>query len=261
MTVKTFNGLALASIKTVDSLAIASAKTFNGAMFGFAPVDLPNCKLWLDASDPDTIVSSGGLVSQWLDKSGNNNHATASGTARPTTGTRTLNGLNVLDYNGTSNYMALANGISGGIYTIYFVTLVDSLSATLPRSIIGSTNTGGPVMRFANTATTGKMQVVRRGQAVLLTANTTNVIATPYSFIITTYNSGNAVNRNGAGDGSNATSASYTQPIQAIGSESSTSYSNGQDGIIAETAIYTGILTSPQITQLNNYSTAKWAVP
>ncbi|MEI8285912.1 MAG: hypothetical protein WCG15_01295, partial [Actinomycetes bacterium] len=32
--------------------------------------------LWLDASDATTITSSGGLVSEWRDKSGNNRHAT-----------------------------------------------------------------------------------------------------------------------------------------------------------------------------------------
>lgn len=260
MSVKTINSLAIASIKTIDSLAIASAKTFNGATFGFSPTDLPNCKIWLDAADTTSIISSGGLVSQWNDKSGNGNHATASGTARPTTGTRTLNSKNVLDFDGSTDFMSFTNGITGGSYTIFFVCLVDSLSATLPRSVIGTDATGGPVMRFANTTSTGKMQVVRRGQSVLLTANTTNVVATPYSFIITTYNSGNAVTRNGVADGSNATSASYTQNIKAIGSESSTSWSNGHDGIIAESAIYTGILTGPQITQIINYSVAKWGV-
>lgn len=32
--------------------------------------------LWLDGSDTSTIIESGGLVSQWSDKSGNGNHAT-----------------------------------------------------------------------------------------------------------------------------------------------------------------------------------------
>ena len=32
--------------------------------------------LWLDASDAASITSSGGLVSQWSDKSGNGRHAT-----------------------------------------------------------------------------------------------------------------------------------------------------------------------------------------
>jgi len=54
---------------------------------------------WWDASDLATITSVGGKVSQLDDKSGGGNHATqGSGSLQPTTGTRTQNGLNVLDF-------------------------------------------------------------------------------------------------------------------------------------------------------------------
>jgi hypothetical protein len=64
--------------------------------------------LWLDAADSSTITESSGAVSEWRDKSGRANHATASGTAQPTTATRTINSLNVLDFNGTSNFLGFA---------------------------------------------------------------------------------------------------------------------------------------------------------
>jgi hypothetical protein len=54
---------------------------------------------WYDASDTDTITDVAGAVSQWDDKSGNGNDvAQATGSAQPITGTRTQNGLNVLDF-------------------------------------------------------------------------------------------------------------------------------------------------------------------
>lgn len=68
----------------------------------FTPLDLPNLLLWLDASDASTITESSGLVSQWDDKSGNGNHVTASGSSRPTTGTRTIGGVNGLDFSGSN---------------------------------------------------------------------------------------------------------------------------------------------------------------
>lgn len=54
------------------------------ATVSFAPP--PSTALaWYDANDAATIIESGGQVSEWLDKSGNNRHATqASGTNRPT---------------------------------------------------------------------------------------------------------------------------------------------------------------------------------
>jgi hypothetical protein len=62
--------------------------------------------LWLDASDSATITASSGLVSQWNDKSGNSNNFTATGASRPTTGTRTINSLNTLDFNGTTAFLS-----------------------------------------------------------------------------------------------------------------------------------------------------------
>ena len=57
--------------------------------------------LWLDASDTsiDNILQSGGSVSQWSDKSGNEYHALQdTGSRQPTTNATTLNSLNVIDF-------------------------------------------------------------------------------------------------------------------------------------------------------------------
>ena len=67
---------------------------------------------WYDASDLATITSSGNQVTQMLDKSGNGFTLTPrAGFVGPDTGTRTLNGLNVLDYvkTGTSSNVLLEN--------------------------------------------------------------------------------------------------------------------------------------------------------
>jgi hypothetical protein len=66
--------------------------------FYFSPLNLSPA-LWLDAADTSTITESSGSVSQWNDKSGNGRNVTqGTGAAQPTTGTRTQNGLNVLDF-------------------------------------------------------------------------------------------------------------------------------------------------------------------
>ena len=51
-----------------------------------SPLPLSSLKLWLDASDSATITHTSNAVSQWSDKSGNNNHAKQPSTAsaRPT---------------------------------------------------------------------------------------------------------------------------------------------------------------------------------
>ncbi len=67
----------------------------------FLPTDLTTLKAWYDFSDTLTITSSGGAVSQVLDKSGYGNHITQTiAGSRPTTGVSTLNSLNVVSFDG-----------------------------------------------------------------------------------------------------------------------------------------------------------------
>lgn len=84
--------------------------------------------LWLDASDTSTISQSGGgAVSQWNDKSGTENHFVQTvGYARPITGIRTVNGLNVLDFDGIGHIMSLpdtANLQPAGLNSMVFAVI------------------------------------------------------------------------------------------------------------------------------------------
>ena len=66
----------------------------------WTPADIVT-SAWFDASDASTITESGGSVSTWGDKSGNEYHVTQGTVAnQPTTGTRTIGGLNTLDFDG-----------------------------------------------------------------------------------------------------------------------------------------------------------------
>ena len=73
----------------------------------FVPNKISGLKLWLDASDISTVSQSGGSVSEWGDKSGGNNATQLTGVSQPTTGTRTISGLNVIDFDGVNDFMNL----------------------------------------------------------------------------------------------------------------------------------------------------------
>lgn len=76
----------------------------------WTPSELSNVVFWGDASDASTITSSGGTVSQWDDKSGNDNHAVQSNSAnRPETGVATLNSLNTISIRDSNKYMTVTN--------------------------------------------------------------------------------------------------------------------------------------------------------
>lgn len=67
-----------------------------------------NLKLWLDASDLSTLTVNGSNVTQWDDKSGTGNHVTQLVSSQQfTTGTRTLNSLNVLEATSSKTMQAL----------------------------------------------------------------------------------------------------------------------------------------------------------
>ena len=86
----------------------------------FSPLSLSPV-LWLDASNTSSITESSGSVSQWNDLSGNGRHATqGNATNQPTTGTVTRNGLNVISFDGTSDFLTTPSvGITTSIYNVF----------------------------------------------------------------------------------------------------------------------------------------------
>lgn len=91
---------------SMDMQSVA-ARRMSSAPAPFVPTDLANLLAWHDPADAATITDAGsGAVSQWSDKSGNGYHLTqATGTFRPTTGIRSLNGVNLLDFDGSSDVL------------------------------------------------------------------------------------------------------------------------------------------------------------
>jgi Ca2+-binding RTX toxin-like protein len=116
-----------------------SGGTGNDRLYGDVNADSFNVSsavsgntLWLDAADAATITQSGGLVSQWNDKSGLGNHAAdaTSGTTtdRPTFSSATINGRDALSYDGTDDFFSLLNttAISQGL-TVFSIASIASL--------------------------------------------------------------------------------------------------------------------------------------
>lgn len=96
----------------------------------FLPTNLSNLLVWYDASDTSTIISSLGAVSALADKSGGGYTATqATGAKQPVTGTRTVNGRNVLDFDGSNDTLSMPSGLNSlttGNNTIFIVFAADA---------------------------------------------------------------------------------------------------------------------------------------
>jgi hypothetical protein len=97
----------------------------------FVPTDLANCELWLDASDSGSFTySSGVVVSQWNDLSGNARHR---GTI---TGTPDRNGTQ----NGLDTVTFAGDIISGSLVS----AVTDNFTMILAGHHTGSINTAKP---------------------------------------------------------------------------------------------------------------------
>lgn len=116
----------------------------------FSPNKLANLVIWFDATDPATIIESGGDVSQWNDKSSSGNNASQGvGALQPRTGDNTFNGKNVITADGTDG-MAFDNTLTlSGAYTVFQVTALTSSTVQL---IGGVTNNHLPISSSNQTA-------------------------------------------------------------------------------------------------------------
>jgi hypothetical protein len=112
--------------------------------YGTAPV--AGYSLWLDASDTSTITVSGTAVTQWTDK-GPNTRTFTQGTAgnRPVSGVSTKNSLNVIDFDGSTDFLestaatSVWKFLSDGTEHTYFV-VAKSTDLNFYGTVFGNIN-------------------------------------------------------------------------------------------------------------------------
>jgi hypothetical protein len=215
---------------------------------GFVPTDIAGLIGWYDASDAGTITETGGAVSQWDDKSSAGDNLTAAGGAEPTTGTRTINGLNALDFQ-TSEVMRNASFTSASDWTVFAVASADSTAGSY--SEIFSSNGGDFEVAFHSSAKWNWWA----GTDSLSTA--TYAADVPYVIEATHTNGGtDTLDINGT----NVISASRNANIGAtfaVGGYhgGGSSWLNGKMG---EVVVYNSVLSSGDRDLVREYLTAKW---
>ncbi|MAE51792.1 MAG: hypothetical protein CMH27_08275 [Micavibrio sp.] len=253
-------GLSIGSIKTRLSK--------NSPLQYFGSSRLP---LWLDASDESTITESSGNVSQWDDKSGNNNHATASGT-EPTTGTVTINSLNALDFT-TGQRMIVpygaefANSLGQHVFVVAEWDTLDTFSAVYSR-YAGPGSREFNLLKLNNSAPANSFycQFTKDGSAVTTIGKVTTIeVDTPYVLYGSVQDDAYVevgVNNARADQRSLITGSVYDKPTTppniTIGDQSSTGVS--MLGKIAEIIVVSGDLSIAEKDWILNYLGNKWGI-
>jgi hypothetical protein len=227
-----------------------------------------NLQLWLDAADASTITESSGSVSAWADKSGNGNNATqGTGSAQPTTGVRTLNGKNALEFDGGDYLSAdsLSSIFSGSdkpttiflvcssvdVLTQQYVFLAGNDASVTPLN--GALYNGGTAIFGTNRRDDGStIKSVTSGTVVNYTPNVFAIVNTGTS--VDLYFDSSLVVDGGDLDVAAATIDNFTIGASDRGGIVGQYF----NGVMGEGIIYDRALSTSEISQVNAYLTSKW---
>lgn len=146
---------------------------------GFDPRTIPSIALWLDAADTSTLTIDTG-VSAWRNKAGTGvaSFVQGTGNSQPLSGTATVNGRNVLAFDGVDDFMTATDPFMTGAT---FGTLPFSLwvvQRIVSATNFGMTYTNGNGFELRQNTTTGQMQVNSDASTTVHTFATSSVGAT-----------------------------------------------------------------------------------
>jgi len=206
--------------------------------------------LWLDASDESTITDTGGAVDTWADKSGNGYDVTqATAANKPTTGTRTMNGLNVLDFDGSSDYLQGAFGAT--------LTQPNTIFMVFDLESYGGTMFLYDGIDASNRHTVYRSSSIYRAFAGVDQGGGT-FDADPH--ISRAVFNGSASSLHIDGSSNIATSDFGSQSLTGLTLGARYSAANFFSGAIAEVIVVDGTLTAQQIADTETYLADKWGI-
>ena len=235
------------------------------ATSSFVPTDLANLALWLDASVAgDFTYSSGSVVSQWNDKSGNARHASQGNTSFQPGRTGTINSLATVVFDGTNDFLSCALPtavVTSGPWTAFAV--VRPLSVAGDRNILDSDGTRRTA-QFLRTSGTAAQSIPfnTAGSPFTDAAGVTLSTSTNYQFTArldaTTIETWVDNSSNGATAVTGSLQVSNASSLLGIGCTNPASPSQYWNGHIAEVAIYDAALSTTDRESVQTYLRTKW---
>ncbi len=243
------------------------------------PPPVSGYKLWLDASDTSTITSSGGAVSSWLDKSVNAYTFTqATSTNQPTTGTRTINGKNALDFDGTNDKLQSSaaastwNFLHDATNATVFMVISPDASQDQPLLTTSDNTTQVGIWYYLRTTSTSFGMAILNGTSnafVALEYGSSYSANTPMvAAFITDADNGTNSNRIKLYKNSGAEEGTFQEGTQTYTSANAAASliigawptSNAYNGLIGEIVIYQGILSDSNRNSVSDWLKTKWGI-
>jgi len=232
---------------------------------GFSPKQFSGLSLWLDAADITTVTQSGGTVSQWKDKSGGGNNATAYNS--PTYSTPNINVTNGSYFSGSLNIAA------GKLVTTAFCVAITPATYIQNNRLLSANDSvgndyGSPYgFDYSSTGTGGFISYRDAGNFITTKpANNTNVLTT------TVYNSNGVFTISLYGNYPNGSSSYYATNTNSATTNALTQYIIGTNlngttngfqywnGYINEIIIFNRTLSQSEYQQIEGYLAWKWGL-
>jgi len=235
---------------------IARRRSIVSAAGGFVPTDISGCVLWLDASDSATITSDVNGVSQWSDKSGQENNVLQSDNVRKPT----VSG-NSLSFD--QDFMESINDEL--ILTDRSIFVVASVAATADGALAvfdfsdnAQTNSGTSLFKY--TQTVDPVSILYRPRGGTGTDITTSISADTI-FLATCFAESGvtaSLRINGSLIDNSAISTLDSNKIVIGGLNVLTYYA--MIGTISEVLTYNTVLTQSDYETVENYLNSKWSI-
>ena len=243
-----------------------------GAPTAAAGLPVSGAALWLDADDASTFTySSGSLVSQWNDKSGNGRNFTqATTSAQPLRQSSIQGGKAALNMNTSGTVRWIANSsydFSNAAFTVFVVC--DFNASNFPAAIgrnLGSV-AGGPALAMGADSGSSFFAISRIQQAT----SSSNLAPTGSNADVVAYKSSGISSGNISVDiYKNGTAASGAVTLSSLAAGDKTILAASRDGVadyfnpdgyICEVIIYPSQLSNGDRNLVEAYLKTKWGTP
>ncbi len=234
----------------------------------WTPASVTGITAWWDPSDAATITESGGYVTKLDDKSGTRNHLYQTSTYGPITGTRTQNGLNVLDFYASTRASLYTETFNQQQpCTIFAVVQTDSLTVDSGGSSCitgwsGSSSFSGCAIFQAGSL--GQMQTYAGGSSATLqyiAANTPTQFTAVFDGASSHLDKDGSASANwnpGSGRWGNGSRFMVGQVHYEYTADKA-AYDDAWNGWIGELIIYDGVVSPGDRLAIEAYLKAKWA--
>jgi len=237
---------------------------------GNTPTTIPNLGLWLKADAGVTLVS--GAVDAWADQSGNGRNFSAPASANRPAYSNTLNGLPVLTFDGSTDYLAgnaasLSLSQNVGALTLFCIfshevaslsrVFQDSMNANpqLSRATIGTSAT--QYMSGQRRLESDTAQNVEGGTRIDEPVIFTSVINYQAANITSYLNGVEIANQAYQASGNTENNLSQRSRIAA---SVATTPAGFLSGIVAELVVYQRAISVEERNSVERYLSVKWGI-